>query len=50
VEIEGPAEKKIAAVQKKLGLSDSPHISESYAILVERKLRELGRTGKEVFF
>ena len=40
VEIEGPDEKKIAAVQKKLGLADLPHIQESYAILMERRLRE----------
>jgi adenylate cyclase class 2 len=40
VEIEGPGEKKIAEVQKKLGLSCLPHIQESYAVLMERKLRE----------
>jgi adenylate cyclase class 2 len=40
VEIEGPNEKKIAAVQKKLGLADVPHIPESYATLMERKLRQ----------
>ncbi|MFH1371690.1 MAG: class IV adenylate cyclase [Planctomycetota bacterium] len=50
VEIEGPGEKKIAAVQKKLGLADLPHIPESYAVLMQKKLRKLGRTGKEVFF
>ena len=38
VEIEGPGEKKIAAVQKKLGLADLPHIPESYANLMEKKL------------
>lgn len=45
VEIEGPNEKKIAAVQKKLGLSDLPHIPESYACLMERKLRG-GKSSK----
>jgi len=45
VEIEGPGEKKIAAVQKKLGLSGLPHIQESYAVLMERKLREITPTA-----
>jgi adenylate cyclase class 2 len=39
VEIEGPDNEKIADVQKKLGLADVPHIVESYARLVEQKLR-----------
>ena len=39
VEIEGPNDRKIAEVQKNLGLSDSPHIPESYAALMEKKLR-----------
>jgi adenylate cyclase class 2 len=38
VEIEGPSEKRIVAVQKKLGLSDLPHIKEGYAVLMSRKL------------
>jgi adenylate cyclase class 2 len=38
VEIEGPSEKKIALVQKKLGLDNLPHIPESYACLMEKKL------------
>jgi len=38
VEIEGPSEEKIADVQKKLGLSDLPHISESYAVMVREKI------------
>ena len=50
VEIEGPDEKKIAAVQKKLGLTDLPHIPESYAVLMQKKLRQPGKTGKEVSF
>jgi adenylate cyclase class IV len=48
VEIEGPNEKAIAGVQKKLGLADLPHIPESYASLMERKLRKLGRRNKVV--
>lgn len=40
VEIEGPGEKKIASVQKILGLDDLPHIPKSYANLVKRKLRK----------
>jgi adenylate cyclase class 2 len=44
VEIEGPGEKKIASVQKKLGLEDLPHIRESYACLMEKNLR----TGKKL--
>jgi adenylate cyclase class 2 len=39
VEIEGPSEKKISVVQKKLGLAGLPHIPKSYAVLMERKLR-----------
>jgi len=49
VEIEGPYERKIAAVQKKLGLEDFPHIPDSYASLMERKLRKLGRKRREIF-
>ena len=37
VEIEGPDEEKIATVQKSLGLTDLPHITESYASLVAKK-------------
>ncbi len=48
VEIEGPGEKQIASVQKKLGLADLPHIPESYASLMERKLRKLGRRNKVI--
>jgi len=39
VEIEGPNDRKIAEVQKNLGLSDLPHIPESYPALMEKKLR-----------
>ncbi len=37
VEIEGPDDKKIADVQRNLGLADLPHITESYASLVAKK-------------
>ena len=49
VEIEGPDDKKIANVQKKLGLENLPHISESYATLMEEKLYQLGKSEREVF-
>jgi adenylate cyclase class 2 len=50
VEIEGPDEKRIAAVQKKLGLSDLPHITDSYAVLMAKQLRRHGRKNNRVFF
>jgi adenylate cyclase, class 2 len=50
VEIEGPGAKIIAAVQKKLGLADFPHIHESYALLMRNGLRRLGRESNRVFF
>jgi adenylate cyclase class 2 len=37
VEIEGPSEKRIASVQKKLGLEHLPHIPRSYANMIKRK-------------
>jgi len=40
VEIEGPDDKKIVDVQRSLGLADLPHITESYALLVEKKLQK----------
>jgi adenylate cyclase class 2 len=49
VEIEGPDDEKIAGVQKDLGLSDLPHIIQSYADLIEEKLRQLGKKQREVF-
>jgi len=49
VEIEGPDEEKIAAVQKALQLSDSPHIPQSYASLIKEKLSRLGKNQTEVF-
>lgn len=38
VEIEGPEEGNISAVQEKLGLAHLPHIAETYACLVAKKL------------
>ena len=40
VEIEGPEEDKIAEVQKNLGLAHLPHIADTYACLMARKLRQ----------
>jgi len=40
VEIEGPDGERIADVQKSLGLANLPHILESYAGLVEKKLKK----------
>jgi len=39
VEIEGPEDGKISDVQKDLGLANLPHIQESYAGLMAKKLR-----------
>ena len=50
VEIEGPAEKKIADIQTKLKLADLPHIQKSYAALIDEKIRQLGKTERQVFF
>jgi hypothetical protein len=48
VEIEGPDAESIANVQKKLGMSDLPHIVESYACLMQQKLRQLGKEQRQV--
>jgi len=49
VEIEGPDDKAIAAVQTDLGLADLAHIVESYAALIQARLSELGREDREVY-
>jgi adenylate cyclase class 2 len=49
VEIEGRDSEKIADVQRSLGLPDLLPILESYASLMEEKLRQLGKKEKEVF-
>ena len=48
VEIEGPDGKSIAEVQKKLGMSDLTHVVESYACLMQQKLRQLGKEQRQV--
>lgn len=48
VEIEGPDDGKIADVRKELGLVDLRHIADSYACMMDAKLRELGRKDREV--
>lgn len=48
VEIEGPDGESIADVQKNLGVSDLTHIVESYACLMEEKLRQLGKEQRQV--
>jgi adenylate cyclase class 2 len=50
VEIEGPGAKRIASVQKKLGLEDLSHIRESYAVMMAKELRRRGRKNNRVFF
>jgi adenylate cyclase class 2 len=40
LEIEGPDAEKIANVQSSLGLENLPHIPESYASLMSKKLRQ----------
>ena len=42
VEIEGPDDKKIAEVQKSLGLEHVPHIAKSYAMLIKEVLDSRG--------
>ena len=49
VEIEGPDDEEIAGVQRDLELSDLPHIVQSYADLMEEKLRQLGKKQREVY-
>ena len=48
VEIEGPGGESIAGVQKKLDLSDLPHVVESYACLMQQKIHQLGTNQKQV--
>jgi adenylate cyclase class 2 len=50
VEIEGPDGERIGDVQGNLGLANVPHIEESYAFLMDEKLKELGVKEREVFF
>ncbi len=48
VEIEGPDDEKIAAVQTALDLKNSSHIQESYALLMQQKLHQTGDERKEI--
>ncbi len=48
VEIEGPDSKTIARVQAMLQLETSPHIMDSYACLIDRRLSQLGLGEREV--
>ena len=50
VEIEGPGAKKIAAVQKKLGLEDLPHIHQSYAVMMAKNCGGSDSKNNRVFF
>jgi len=50
IEIEGPSEERIRDVQNKLRLSDVRHIAESYACLMDGKLKQSGTGEKEVRF
>ena len=49
VEIEGPDSNRIAHVRETLGLSDAPHVMESYAALIDERLSHLGSAQREVF-
>ena len=40
VEVEGPDENVISRVLKKLNLHNEPHITESYAAMLSRKLKQ----------
>jgi adenylate cyclase class 2 len=48
VEIEGPDDQEIAALQDSLGLGQLTHIAQSYACLACDKLRELGCEKREL--
>lgn len=43
IEIEGPNEETIMAVQKKLGLGDIGHVPDSYACLVRQQIEASGK-------
>jgi adenylate cyclase class 2 len=50
LEIEGPEEKTITAVQHKLGLDHAPHITDSYASMLAQWLKQNGREEQTVGF
>jgi adenylate cyclase class 2 len=49
VEIEGPDSDTIARVQAMLGLSDAPHIMDSYASMVDERLTQLAMQTREIY-
>jgi adenylate cyclase class 2 len=49
VEIEGPDSDAIACVQRRLGLTEMPHIGDSYATQIAQEMSRLGLAQKEVF-
>ncbi len=49
VEIEGPDSATIARVQDMLGLSEVPHVVDSYASVIARELGRQGRGRREVY-
>jgi adenylate cyclase, class 2 len=49
VEIEGSDSETIARVQSMLGLSDAPHIMDSYACMIGEQLSQRGDQGREVY-
>lgn len=49
VEIEGPDSGTIGRVQATLGLSDVPHVTDSYACLIERELARRQQKQREVY-
>lgn len=49
VEIEGPDSDSISRARKALGLADAPHVTESYASLIQEELSRVGSTQREVF-
>jgi len=49
VEIEGPDSRVIQSVQKTLALTDAPHVTDSYASLIDAELSRLESTRREVF-
>jgi adenylate cyclase class 2 len=49
VEIEGPDSATIARVQEMLGLSEVPHIRDSYASLIAQELSRQGQDRREVY-
>jgi adenylate cyclase class 2 len=49
VEIEGPDSAQIAAVQAALGLTDAPHVMDSYASLIAEALAQRNSASREAF-